>query len=474
MPFSRRQMLAASAGAAVPLALPARAEAARTPAGAAIAQSPDGHPMAGLIGNPVSLRSTYAISPYEARGASYVDGSTVLRLADGTLHFVPVGSPWDVYRAPGDPDVAKAVAADRAWLAGGTVPGASAAHRDMATRALLDLYCLTRPGGATVAAWYPYWNFVWPRDASWVVAAYAATGHHTDAAAILGFLAKAQHPDGTWDARYHAIDGAAVADGRQWQLDGNGWAPWAVWFALASRPAGDPGAEKDFQAWWPMVTAAADHAAASIGADGLPPAGPDYWEARTDQITIGTVAPLRAGLRAAADLAERAGDDARRTLYAGAAGRLDAAIARVFAPRGYPRSTDPGSGADSAVTFLAPPFAPATSDLRAAVAASAAKLRIANGGVLPGQDWPSDPTLAWTPETAFFALAQTGLGDQKAADGWLRWLGGHRTELGALPEKVDSDGHPASVAPLGWTGAIVLLTLAARQHALPIPPVPRH
>ncbi len=472
MPFSRRHMLLASAGAAVPLVLPGKAAAAGGAAPTAIAQSAAGHPVAGLIGNPVSLRSTYAISPYEARGAAYVDGSTVLQLPDGTLHFVPVGSPWDVYRSPGDPDAATAVAADRAWLAGGTVPGGSAGERDMATRALLDLRCLTRPGGAAVAAWYPYWNFVWPRDASWVVAAYAATGHHPEAAAILGFLAKAQHADGTWDARYHAIDHAPVADGRQWQLDGNGWVPWAVWFALASRPAGDPTAEKDFQAWWPMVAAAADHAAASLGADGLPPAGPDYWEARTDQITIGTVAPLRTGLRAAADLAKRASDTARRARYAHAARRLDAAIARVFAPHGYPRSTDPGSGADSAVTFLAPPFAAATPDLAAAVAASAAKLRIASGGVLPGQDWPSDPTLAWTPETAFFALAQTGLGDQSAADGWLQWLSGHRTEIGALPEKVDAAGNPASVAPLGWTGAIVLLALVSKVRSLPVPPVP--
>lgn len=480
MPFTRRQILLASASTAVPAVLsrgagPASAAPPPPAAGPAleasgIAQSKAGHPVAGLIGNTVSLRSTYAISPYEAQGASYLDRSTVLQLADGTLHFVLPGSPWDAYRPPGDPDAAKAASDDRAWLAGGTVPGVSTDERDTAVRALLDLRCLTRPKGATVAAWYPYWNFVWPRDAAWVIAAYAATGHHSDAAAILGFMARTQREDGTWEARYHAIDGAAVADGRRWQLDGNGWVAWAVWFALASRPPGDPDADKDFQAWWPMVKAAADYATKAVGPDGLPPPGPDYWESRTDQITLGTVVPLRTGLRAAADLAERAGDTGRRRRYAMTARRLDDALTRVFAPRGYPRSTDPGSGADSAVTFLAPPFAPADPDIHAAVKESADKLRISNGGVLPGEDWPSDPTLAWTPETAFFALAEVGPGDEVAADGWLQWLFDHRTELGALPEKVDVDGNPASVAPLGWTGAIVLLALESKQRTLPIPP----
>jgi hypothetical protein len=35
---------------------------------------------------------------------------------------------------------------------------------------------------------------------------------------------------------------------------------------------------------------------------------------------------------------------------------------------------------------------------------------------------------------------------------------------------VDADGLPASVAPLAWTAATVLLALTAQQTALPVPP----
>jgi glucoamylase len=181
---------------------------------------------------------------------------------------------------------------------------------------------------------------------------------------------------------------------------------------------------------------------------------------------------LRTGLRAAADLARRLGhlSDARR--YARAAARLDGAIGRGFAPMGYPRTTGARSGADAAVNFLAPPFAPPDPRVEAAVAETAERLRVPNGGVQPGEDWPHDPTVAWTPETALFALSAAAAGDGEAADRWLGWLAAHRTTLGAFPEKVDGEGEPRSAAPLGWTEAVVVLALAAEEEPLPVPPVP--
>jgi len=55
-------------------------------------------------------------------------------------------------------------------------------------------------------------------------------------------------------------------------------------------------------------------------------------------------------------------------------------------------------------------------------------------------------------------------------DRWYDWLVAHRTALGEFPEKVTDRGQPASVAPLAWTDAIVLLALTARDDALPTPP----
>jgi GH15 family glucan-1,4-alpha-glucosidase len=51
----------------------------------------------------------------------------------------------------------------------------------------------------------------------------------------------------------------------------------------------------------------------------------------------------------------------------------------------------------------------------------------------------------------------------------LSWLAAHRTRLGELPEQVNSRGRAASVAPLAWTDAIVLLALADQAHPLPVP-----
>ena len=424
----------------------------------------------GLIGAP-SSGTVVPVSPEEARGASYLPSSNVLRLPDGRLRFVPPGAARAVTVPPDDPGATESVAASRSWLEGGTVPGATAVERRISERALLNLRLLTRPNGAALAGTHSRWRRVWPRDASFVAVAFAATGHHQESYEVLRFLAGAQEADGAWEARYDP-SGVPVLDGRPGQLDSAGWFPWAVWYWYVTADDGD-GEERRAEALWPAARAAADAAANSLGADGLPPGGADYWEAGTWRPNLGTAAPLRAGLRAAADLAERLGHRADARRYAAAAGRLDAAIARRFAPTGYQRTTSPRSGADAAVNFLAPPFGTRDPRVEQAIAVAAKKLRAPNGGVLPGESWAQDPSVAWTPETAFFALSAAASGDGKTADRWLGWLAAHRTSLGAFPEKVDGEGEPKAAAPLLWTEAIVLLALAAGEEPLPVPPVPQ-
>lgn len=420
--------------------------------------------MSGLLGNGTT---TYRIPPREARGASYVPGSNVLRLPGGNLRYLPPDAAEPVTVPPGDPGARRAVAASRAWLEKGRVPGATREERRISERALLDLGLLTDSNGATVAARYKRWDYVWPRDASWAAVAFAASGHHEESYEILAFLAEAQKKDGTWHARYEP-DGSPVDDGRAPQLDATGWFPWAVWFYGATAPGGEYRAED----LWPAVRRSADAAAGSLGSDGLPPGGPDYWEIPTWKPNLGTSAPLRTGLRSAADLAEDLGHPTEARRYAEAATRLDEAIAREFAPHGYPRTTRPGSGADAAVNFLAPPLAPPDPAVEKAIEAAAGKLRAPNGGMLPGERWRQKPTVAWTPETAFFALSAAGNGDGETADRYLEWLAEHRTSLGSFPEKVDGTGAPTTVAPLGWTNATVLLALLAKEEPLPVPPEP--
>jgi glucoamylase len=442
---------------------------------------------AGLLGGRDALVS---IPPDQVEGAAYLEASTVLRLADGRLRYLPAGAAEPV-TVPGDDPGALAVAAEeRAWLAAGTVPGAGSVEREAATRTLLFLRLLLRPGGAALAAETPYWAYVWPRDASFVAAALAVTGHRREAGAVLGFLGRTQRADGTWPARSHP-DGRPVEDGRPAQLDATGWVPWAAWLAS------DQGRDAPMAArLWPTVRAAADRAAASLGADGLPPAAPDYWERREHAPTLGTAAALLTGLRAATRLAQRlagqpegeegdgettppppprrdpgersAADQAagRRDVWGRAAERLGRGVRERFGPRGYQRYPG-GGGADAAVAWLAPPFGAADPEVGRAVAAAWRRLTV-GGGAVPGRPWlGSDP---WTPATASFALAAMAGGDRAAAEERLAWLLEHRTALGAFPERVGrEDGAPRSVAPLAWTSAVVLLTMVSRDRPIPVP-----
>lgn len=353
-------------------------------------------------------------------------------------------------------------AAQQAWLAGARLPGRTAAERAVAGRALLDLGLLTAPNGATVAAPFGPWDLVWPRDASWVVAALAVCGRGDTALSVLQFLARVQGGDGAWTAARYYPSGAPVRDGRATQLDAVGWVPWAVWMWWRSG-----GSAADLDTLWPMVHAAADAAADALRADGLPAASADYWESPEHRPTLGTAAPLLLGLRAAADLAAARGDSAAGR-WAVAAKRLDAAIVEEFGATGYRRYAHRGAAPDSAVAFLSTPLAGPSDDgrLQVALARTERALLMPSGGLRPG-NLPRVGGVAWTPATALFALADaTGPG----FDRWYGWLVAHRTVIGEFPEKVTDRGQPASVAPLAWTDAIVLLALTARDRALPMPP----
>src|SRR6202012_5297807 len=86
------------------------------------------------------------------------------------------------------------------------------------------------------------------------------------------------------------------------------------------------------------------------------------------------------------------------------AGRLAGAITSTFGRTGYQRTPQGGSGADAAITFLGPPFAAGTPAVRQAVQSALRLLSLPGGGVQPGQAWTGTPGVAWTAETAFFAL----------------------------------------------------------------------
>ncbi|HLR93737.1 MAG TPA: hypothetical protein VK053_04365 [Jiangellaceae bacterium] len=366
----------------------------------------------------------------------------------------------------GTPDAAEAVAESRAWLAEGPVPGRGTEYEDMAEQALLDLRALVGEDGAVMAAPITIWRYTWPRDSAFVVAALSVTQHHDDAATVLDYLSGIAPEEGWWEARYRPDGEPAGYGNRPPQLDGSGWVPWAVWAWWETHPDTQRAGEA-LDRYAPMVIDSADTAAEAIGPDGLPPPSSDYWERVETEVTLGTVGPLRAGLRAAVQLAPELDVGPQRAQrWQDALDRLETGIDQHFAPHGYPR-TVPDGGADSAIAFLAPPFGPADDDVRVALVEAERALQVRAGGVRPGEDWTKDVGVAWTPSTSSMALAAATTGELALAHQLLGFLDAHRTGLGSLPEKIDSRGMPSSVVPLGWTSAAVLLTLVALEGELP-------
>lgn len=348
--------------------------------------------------------------------------------------------------------------ADRAWLSSGTLPVWPRTD-GLVAQALLDLRDLTTTDGAVMAGPASIWRYAWPRDSAFVAAAFAATDHLDEARRVLRFLARVQRPDGGFEARYR-LDGSGPPDGRTRQSDGAGWFLWALdrVRAVSSSPV------------LPVdLRAARDRAVGFILAqttDGteLPPVSPDYWEVPERKVTLGTAAPMAAGLEAAARTYAAEGDTAATIRCWAAAGRLRALIVRHFGPS-YQRH-GPSGGLDAAVAMLLPPFAPTPSpQVLAAWERYRIDARRPAGGLAPGVEWKADG-VSWTPETALVAFTAASSGRLDVAEGGLAWLAAHRTAWGSVPEKVRPDGLPAGPAPLAWTAALVVLTAHALDRSM--------
>lgn len=352
--------------------------------------------------------------------------------------------------------------ADAAWLSSGSVPGKGAPWEDMVRTALLDLRQLSQPGGAVAAGAADHWNYAWPRDTAFIAVAMARSGHTAEGLQALEFLQRVQREDGGFEARY-LLDGSGTPDGRARQSDGAGWALWALWDV--SRSSGDMGSSPGLR---PLLDKATGFALSATD-DGrrLPPPSPDYWEVPVRRTSLGTAAPLLAGLHASQKMYAALGERALAERSGAAASRLRIVVDERFAS-GYERfgaaSLVPlrigGGGLDAAVTFLMPPFAqsPSPQVVDAWLRYQSDALRPA-GGLAPGAKWKQDG-ISWTPETALVAYTAAMSGRPQVAEHWMDWLNDHRTGWGSLPEKVLATGAPAGPAPLAWTASLVILTAA--------------
>ncbi len=421
----------------------------------------------------------------------------------GKRHLLPADPPpaWvSGTRVFGDDPAARDRAGGQvSWLEAGHVPGTGAGQAaagefaDMVRTALLDIHTLTTDDGGVVAGWSVKWRYHWPRDAAFAAVALARTGHVEDAVRVLERFQDLLPPGGRFQARY--VPGTATTpDDRGVQIDGTGWLMWATARVLVVVPEGG-GSSLDGRAGTPLDgwagTAPGVLSRAEVldrlgvlvegltsalvrlvdGGASLPPVSSDYWEVREMRRTLGTAAPVLAGLYAAAGVARMAGRTADAADLHRVALAAESRVHEHFGSAGYTRYRW-FSERDAAVAFLLPPFQPTEVDTSVAPGNATARREVAEafdlaaaemarpaGGLAPGAGWKKDG-ISWTPQTALFAWTRAANGDTAGARDLLRWLRDHRTPDGALPEKVLADGSPAAVAPLAWTASLVVLAVA--------------
>jgi len=299
----------------------------------------------------------------------------------------------------GAPD---AIRDDPRWLAAARPLGAGAPRwaRRMYSRSLLVLHGLAnRRTGAVIAGAREGWDYVWPRDASAVAIALAASGYRDEARRIVRFLRRL---DLGAAARFR-VDGTPVG-GRGAQGDAGGWIAAAA--AVVGLPHGP--AERPWQ--------------------GLA----DYQENGSGDFLANAVASGAPHIRA---------------LFGTPAGTL------------VRRAGDPASGLDSAAAWAVRPFRrPALYPL---IRRTLLRLAAASGrfGIVPSEGWTGgdDP---WTAPTAWTAWSLAALGERHAALRLMAELRRAAIPTGMLPERVDArTGIPTSTTPLAWSHAFAILAL---------------
>jgi GH15 family glucan-1,4-alpha-glucosidase len=362
------------------------------------------------------------------------------------------------WAAPDQSLASQAAVEELAWLEAGVVPGEGTRWEQMSRTALLDLRRLSERNGAVRAGAADRWAYAWPRDSAFAAVALSRAGHQEDALRVLHFLARLDlDEDEGFEARY-LLSGVGAPDDRARQSDGAGWTLWAL--AEVSVLAGGTGLDAELSGLLERCTEFVRRQTQ----DGsiLPPPSPDYWEVPVARTSLGTAAPLLAGLNASERLHTALGDPVSAVRAGAAAQRFGATVESRFAPF-YERFGRTG-GLDASVAMMMPPFVPEVPAVVRAWEDYQFFARRPAGGLAPGADWKRDG-VSWTPETGLVALAAAASGRRDRAEHWLDWLNAHRTGWGSLPEKVTASGKPAGPAPLAWTAALVLLTVAELDRA---------
>lgn len=329
--------------------------------------------------------------------------------------------------------------------------------RRLARRSLLVLKLLQHEHGALLAAptLHPDYRYCWPRDAAYMAWILSRFGYRAEADRFFRWAAETQMASGFWHQNYYT-------DGRpHWttlQMDQVGTILWALGEHLAGAPD-----RSLAQELWPMVRAAADAMRRSIDpATGLLSSPQCLWEECGGTFAY-TNAACIAGMRAAAQIAERINLPLARSTYADCAAAMlkilttsylhDGEIAAELHPHRSYEARD-RYVQDISVLGLAVPYGLVDPDwpplVHTADRFSHAFSWPAGGlGRYPGDRFEGGNP--WPLCSMWMSAYWLSAGESDKALPHLEWALEQVTPLDHFPEQVHhNSGHLVSALPLGW------------------------
>ncbi len=341
--------------------------------------------------------------------------------------------------------------------------------------------------------------YCWGRDAAYITVAMDLAGYHQMAGAFYRWALNSQEPEGWWMHRHYA----SGHWGPSWgliQVDETGSILYGM--AIHAKLHGGDGFARQV---WASVQRAADWLVGNMDPEtGLPKPAVDLWEERVAELTYSSAAVF-GGLMAAAELAEKVGEEERAAGYRRAATELRGAVLRESVREG---------------SFLRGRFLQVEQDRfeQAHGAGLAGKVeRTPKGHILylldedPVPDVsllgmstpfklvdPSDPVMVktarrlvealwtapaggmirytndryrggrnpWVLCTLWLGIYEAERGNRRLAEQILDWAVARRTGTGLLAEQVDPvTGEAVWVVPLTWSHAMYVL-LALELYAV--------
>ncbi|GGP21414.1 glucan 1,3-alpha-glucosidase [Thermocladium modestius] len=318
--------------------------------------------------------------------------------------------------------------------------------------------------------------YVWHRDAALTALALDAAGYgdvtrryYEFALSTIrnGYMFHRYKADGRWGSTWHSW--VSKCGSLPIQEDETALVVYALWRHYEKYR--DMDFVKDF--YKPLVKDAGDFMV-RYARDGLPLPSHDLWEERCG-IHSWTVASVVSGLRAAAKFADLFGEDDKRSEYEAAANAMLGRFREIMKDRGlYTRGLLYRDGGlaiddelDSSALGLAVLGAVDTSDplMVNTVKAIEGKLWVNGVGGLArysGDQYQravNGPGNPWLITTLWLAQWHALVGNAKRARELVDWAISKATPTGLLPEQVDGEGRPISVAPLTWSHAELVRTI---------------